>query len=100
VITSDHAMPRFSAPEALKLGKKSRPDLPFIIVSGEIDLNLAVLLMKNGAQSEFEDHCRRRGDPGAIVLPAGTWMRRNPGLLVQPPSTRRRDPGNFAKGYL
>jgi len=53
--------------------------------------------MKNGAQSEFEDHCRRRGDPGAIVLPAGTWMRRNPGLLVQPPSTRRRDPGNFGK---
>ena len=28
-----------------------------------------------GAQPEFEDHCRRCGDRGAVVLPAGTWMR-------------------------
>ena len=46
VITSDHAMPRFSAPEALALAKELRPNVPFIIVSGEIDLNLAVSLMK------------------------------------------------------
>ena len=50
VITSDHAMPNFSAPEALALAKELRPDLPFIIVSGEIDLNLAVSLMRGGAQ--------------------------------------------------
>jgi diguanylate cyclase (GGDEF)-like protein/PAS domain S-box-containing protein len=50
VITSDHAMPRFSAPEALALAKELRPNVPFIIVSGEIDLNLAVSLMKEGAQ--------------------------------------------------
>jgi DNA-binding NtrC family response regulator len=49
VITSDHAMPRFGAPKALKLAKKLRPDLPFIIVSGEIDLNLAVSLMCESA---------------------------------------------------
>ena len=42
VITSDHAMPHFSAPKALELVKKLRPDLPFIIVSGEIDLKSAV----------------------------------------------------------
>ena len=46
VITSDHAMPQFSAPAALALAKELRPDVPFLIVSGEIDLNLAVSLMR------------------------------------------------------
>lgn len=50
LITSDHAMPEFSAPEALSIAKALRPDVPFIIVSGEIDLNLAVSLIKRGAQ--------------------------------------------------
>ncbi len=50
VITSDHAMPNFNAAAALTLAKELRPELPFIIVSGEIDLNLAVSLMKEGAQ--------------------------------------------------
>ncbi len=50
VITSDHAMPFFSAPRALALAKELRPDVPFIIVSGEINLNLAVSLMRGGAQ--------------------------------------------------
>jgi PAS domain S-box-containing protein len=49
VITSDHSMPRFSAPAALALAKELCPDLPFIIVSGEIDLNQAVSLMREGA---------------------------------------------------
>lgn len=50
VIVSDHLMPNFSAPEALALAKELCPDVPFIIVSGEIDLNLAVALLKSGAQ--------------------------------------------------
>ena len=50
VITSDHAMPQFSAPEALALARELRPEVPFIIVSGEIDLNLAVSLLKGGAR--------------------------------------------------
>jgi PAS domain S-box-containing protein len=50
VITSDHAIPLFSAPAALTLAKSLRPDVPFIIVSGEIDLNLAVSLMQAGAR--------------------------------------------------
>ena len=54
VITSDHAMPHFSAPKALALAKKLRPDLPFIIVSRAIDLNLAVSLMKDGAQDYIQ----------------------------------------------
>ena len=50
VIISDHSMPNFDAAEALALAKELRPDVPFIIVSGRVDLNLAVALMKSGAQ--------------------------------------------------
>jgi DNA-binding NtrC family response regulator len=53
VITSDHAMPHFSAPAALALAKEVCPDVPFFIVSGEIDLNLAVSLMKGGHRTTF-----------------------------------------------
>jgi diguanylate cyclase (GGDEF)-like protein/PAS domain S-box-containing protein len=62
VITSDHAMPRFSAPAALALAKESRPDLPFIIVSGEIDLDLAVSLLRAGAQ----DYIQKRNLPEVV----------------------------------
>ncbi|HCS39567.1 MAG TPA: PAS domain-containing sensor histidine kinase [Anaerolineaceae bacterium] len=50
VIISDHSMPEFDATHALELAKEMRPDVPFIIVSGEIDLNLAVSLMRAGAK--------------------------------------------------
>ncbi|MHB8136432.1 MAG: response regulator, partial [Anaerolineaceae bacterium] len=50
VIISDHSMPEFDASHALELAKEMRPDVPFIIVSGEIDLNLAVSLMRAGAK--------------------------------------------------
>jgi DNA-binding NtrC family response regulator len=50
VITSDVMMPQFSGSAALALTKELRPRLPFIIVSGETDLNLAVALMREGAQ--------------------------------------------------
>ena len=50
VITSNRSMPNFNAPAALALAKELCPDVPFIVVSGETDLNLAVVLMKAGAQ--------------------------------------------------
>lgn len=62
VITSDHTMPCFSAPHALALAKALRPDVPFIIVSGEIDLNLAVSLLKDGAQ----DYIQKRELPRIV----------------------------------
>jgi len=54
LVTSDHAMPQFSAPAALTLLKQLQPNVPFIIVSGEIDSNLAVSLMKAGAQDYIQ----------------------------------------------
>lgn len=50
VITSDHAMPGFSAPQSLALAREVRPDVPLIIVSGEIDIGLAVSLVTGGAR--------------------------------------------------
>jgi diguanylate cyclase (GGDEF)-like protein len=50
VVISDHNMPSFSAPEALKLLRKKGLDLPFIIVSGSIGEEAAVRAMKAGAQ--------------------------------------------------
>src|SRR5688500_14393581 len=49
VILCDHAMPRFSAPEALELITKRGLDLPFIIVSGHIEEDTAVAAMNSGA---------------------------------------------------
>jgi PAS domain S-box-containing protein len=50
LIISDHALPQFSGPAALALTLELKPDVPFIIVSGEIDINLAVALMQSGAR--------------------------------------------------
>jgi PAS domain S-box-containing protein len=50
VITSDNSMPAFSASAALALIKEMHLEVPLIIVSGEIDLDLAVTLMRDGAQ--------------------------------------------------
>src|SRR5581483_11738041 len=49
LILCDHAMPRFSAPEALELLQRHGADVPFIIVSGYIEEETAVSAMKTGA---------------------------------------------------
>lgn len=49
IVISDYAMPRFSAPAALKLLQTCGLDLPFIIVSGTIGEDTAVSAMKAGA---------------------------------------------------
>src|SRR2546423_5406032 len=49
LILADHAMPGFSAPEALDLLKQRHLDTPFIIVSGYINEDTAVEAMRAGA---------------------------------------------------
>jgi PAS domain S-box-containing protein len=49
VVISDYYMPRFGAPEALKLLRELGYDLPFIVVSGKIGEDAAVGIMKAGA---------------------------------------------------
>ncbi len=50
VIVADHNLPHFSALKALDLLKENGYDIPFFIVSGSIEENLAVQAMKAGAQ--------------------------------------------------
>jgi PAS domain S-box-containing protein len=50
VITCDQSMPQFNAPAALVLAQELRPDAPFIVVTGERNLDLAVTLLKRGAK--------------------------------------------------
>ncbi len=54
LIISDHAMPHFSAPEALQVLKESGRNLPFIIVSGTIEEKLAAKLIEAGAEYYIE----------------------------------------------
>ena len=49
VVVADHSMPRFSAIAALDLLKDNGFDIPFFIVSGSIDEDLAAEAMKAGA---------------------------------------------------
>jgi diguanylate cyclase (GGDEF)-like protein len=60
LIISDHSMPSFSAPAALKIVSDRGLDLPFIIVSGSIGEEAAVSAMKLGAQDYLaKGHIKR-----------------------------------------
>jgi PAS domain S-box-containing protein len=49
IIIADHRMHQFDAPDALRILRGSGQDIPFIIVSGSIGEELAVAMMKSGA---------------------------------------------------
>jgi len=49
VVISDYCLPQFSGPDALKLVQESKIDVPFIMVSGAYGEEVAVQIMKAGA---------------------------------------------------
>src|SRR5579885_1606220 len=49
LIISDHSLPGFGSFEALKLAQATQPEIPFIVLSGAIGEELAVSVMKAGA---------------------------------------------------
>ncbi|MGA9777467.1 MAG: PAS domain S-box protein [Limisphaerales bacterium] len=49
VVLSDYVLPQFSGPEALKLLREKRLDVPFIVISGTYGEEAAVDMMKAGA---------------------------------------------------
>jgi signal transduction histidine kinase len=49
IVVSDYSMPRFSGPAALDMVRESGVDLPFIIVSGTVNDEVAVDAMRAGA---------------------------------------------------
>jgi PAS domain S-box-containing protein len=64
LVLSDHAMPKFSAPQALALIKECGIDLPFILVSGSIGEDHAVAVMKAGAS----DYVRKETLPRLVPV--------------------------------
>jgi two-component sensor histidine kinase len=50
LIIADYRLPEFDAPSALSLLQQSGRDIPFIVVSGALGEELAVAMMKAGAQ--------------------------------------------------
>ncbi|MDH5516847.1 MAG: GGDEF domain-containing response regulator [Gammaproteobacteria bacterium] len=59
-IISDHSLPGFTSTEALTLLKDAGNDMPFIIVSGEINESSAIEAMRNGARDYiFKDNLSR-----------------------------------------
>jgi signal transduction histidine kinase len=62
VIICDHALPGFDSFAALKIAKEPEYDLPFIIVSGKIDEEMAVEAMRAGANDYImKDRTQRLG---------------------------------------
>ncbi len=62
IILCDFAMPKVTAPEALKIVKDSERDIPFIVVSGSIGETVAVDLMKSGVNDYImKDRLARLG---------------------------------------
>ncbi|MCE9638749.1 MAG: EAL domain-containing protein [Betaproteobacteria bacterium] len=49
VVISDHSMPQFDGTEALAVVTARKLDIPFILVSGAVGEEIAVLAMKSGA---------------------------------------------------
>lgn len=49
IILSDYRMPTFDGMKALKITMEMRPDIPFIILTGSINEDIAVECMRNGA---------------------------------------------------
>ena len=49
IVISDYSLPEFSAPEALKVLQGTGLDLPFIIISGKVEYEVAVECMTAGA---------------------------------------------------
>ncbi len=49
IVVTDHNMPRFDAFAALRVAKEHDPDLPVVVVSGEMSEDLAVATLRAGA---------------------------------------------------
>ncbi len=81
VIVSDYRLPRFGAPEALKVSKEAGSGAPFVVVSGKVGEDVAVEMMRSGAHDYvMKDNLARlcatvarglRGGGGAAEAQAG-----------------------------
>ncbi|MDB6169168.1 MAG: domain S-box [Verrucomicrobia bacterium] len=83
VILSDYDMGGFTGLRALELLKQSGLEIPFILVSGTIGEDLAVISMKNGATDYLlKDRLVRLG-PAVVNARAECKMRQEQGRLAE-----------------
>jgi CheY-like chemotaxis protein len=60
IILGDYSLPGFDGFSALQISKQLKPDLPFVLISGELGEELAVESLKKGASDYVMKHkiCR------------------------------------------
>lgn len=76
-ILSDYTLPQFSAPDALAMVKERHIDVPFIVISGTIGEELAVAMMRNGADDYLlKDRLSRIGPSLEIAMKSRELRRR------------------------
>ncbi len=76
IVISDYSLPGFGGDEALELFKSKKPDIPFILVSGTVGEDIAVNIMKGGANDYLmKTHLNRLG-PAVKRELAETVMKR------------------------
>jgi HD-GYP domain-containing protein (c-di-GMP phosphodiesterase class II) len=56
VVVCDYKLPTFSCEEALKLCSTLRPNIPFMVISGAIDEEIAIDLVQKGARDFIRKH--------------------------------------------
>lgn len=63
IVLADYTLPQFNAPEALRLSKALRPDIPVIVVTGSVGEEAAVECLRLGAVDYLlKDRLARLGD--------------------------------------
>ncbi|OYV97048.1 MAG: hypothetical protein B7Z68_04355, partial [Acidobacteria bacterium 21-70-11] len=83
VILSDYSMPGFQAPRALEIVQARQLDIPFIVVTGSINEEVAVDCMKRGASDYLlKDRLVRLGPAVAAAL-GQARLRRERALAVE-----------------
>jgi two-component system, cell cycle sensor histidine kinase and response regulator CckA len=56
VVSSAYSMPGFSGPEALEIVRLVDPELPFVVISERVDEDVAVAMMRAGANDYIRKH--------------------------------------------
>ena len=77
IVLADYRLPQFDAPSALRILNDSGLDLPFLVVSGTIGEDVAVLMMKAGAHDYILKDNLTRLQPAVAREIADAQMRRS-----------------------
>jgi len=96
IVLTDHAMPQFSARDALLIAREARPQTPVIVVTGSLDEETAADYIKEGASDYvLKTHLARL--PAALV---GALERRRAALATEAAHKALLDSeAKFAKAF-